>query len=465
MNTKKFILKFPHTYALIFGITILAALATYFVPSGQFDRVEQGDRTVIVQGSYKEIDAEPVPFFNLFQSIPEGMVQSADIIFYIFLVGGAFGIINKTGTIEASVHLLVNRLKNRGALLIPIVMIAFSVGGATIGMSEETIIFIPIGVAIARALGYDAMTGAAMISLGAAIGFTGGMLNPFSVGIAQSIAEVPLFSAIGYRFIIYFILLGFAIWYLMRYAAKVKANPANSVISDIEAANAAANKSSIEKEESSFTFRHGLVLLIVTAGFALNIFGVFQWKWFLTELSASFIIMGFAAGLAGGLGVNGMFDSFIDGMKEVVYGALIVGFARSIVVVMEHGQIIDTFINSMAGAISTLPNTVNVLGMYITQVVINTFIPSGSGQAATTMPLMAPLADLLGFNRQIAVFAYQYGSGITDSIIPTSGVLMATLAMAGIPYERWIKFVWKLILGWLIISAAAIIVAVLIGIQ
>ncbi|MCZ0070052.1 AbgT family transporter [Bacillus sonorensis] len=455
--------RFPHTYALIFFIIILAALASYLIPSGEFKRIEKDGRTEIVQGSYSQTDAGPVGIFDLFKAVPEGMIQSADIIFYIFLIGGAFGIIHQTGMINAGVNLLVQRLKTRGTLLIPVIMTVFSLGGATIGLSEETIIFVPVGIAVARALGYDALTGMAMISLGAAAGFTGGMLNPFTVGIAQSIAEVPLFSAFGYRLFVYFLILGFAIFYVMRYAKNVKAHPEKGLLHGTPAGM--NEEIAAGQQIVPFHWRHGLVLLIVVLGFAINIFGVFRWGWFLSELSAGFLIIGFAAGLAGGLTINETFESFVDGMKQVAYGALIVGFARAIVVVLEDGQIIDTIINSLASAIGSLPNEIGALGMYAVQVIINTFIPSGSGQAATTMPLMAPLADLLGFERQIAVFAFQYGDGITNSIIPTSGVLMAALAIAGIPYDRWLKFVWKLIAGWLIIAAAAIVIAMMIGIK
>ncbi|MGG4322093.1 YfcC family protein [Bacillus sonorensis] len=455
--------RFPHTYALIFFIIILAALASYLIPSGEFKRIEKDGRTEIVQGSYSQTDAGPVGIFDLFKAVPEGMIQSADIIFYTFLIGGAFGIIHQTGMINAGVNLLVQRLKTRGTLLIPVIMTVFSLGGATIGLSEETIIFVPVGIAVARALGYDALTGMAMISLGAAAGFTGGMLNPFTVGIAQSIAEVPLFSAFGYRLFVYFLILGFAIFYVMRYAKNVKAHPEKGLLHGTPAGM--NEEIAAGQQIVPFHWRHGLVLLIVVLGFSINIFGVFRWGWFLSELSAGFLIIGFAAGLAGGLTINETFESFVDGMKQVAYGALIVGFARAIVVVLEDGQIIDTIINSLASAIGSLPNEIGALGMYAVQVIINTFIPSGSGQAATTMPLMAPLADLLGFERQIAVFAFQYGDGITNSIIPTSGVLMAALAIAGIPYDRWLKFVWKLIAGWLIIAAAAIVIAMMIGIK
>ncbi|TWH89667.1 YfcC family protein [Cytobacillus oceanisediminis] len=457
--------KIPHTYAIIFAIIVLAAIATYILPAGQFERIEQDGRTLVVQDSYQVVESNPIGFFELFKAIPEGMAKGSTIIFYIFLVGGAFGIIRETGTIEAGIHKAVRKLEKREKLLIPITMIIFSIAGATTGMAEESIIFVPIGIAIARAMGYDAITGTAMISIGAASGFIGGMMNPFTVGVAQSIAEVPLFSGIGFRFAIYLFVLSLAIFYVMRYASKVKKNPEKSVMYDIEMKEKEKRKDLQAGQFEEFKLRHALVLLIIVGGLAFNMYGVFEWGWYLTELTASFIIIGFASGLIGGIGINRLFDSFVEGMKLVAFGALIVGFARAILVVMENGVIIDTMINGLASVISALPNTLNVIGMFFVQVVINFFIPSGSGQAATTMPIMTPLADLLGIERQVAVLAYQYGDGITNSIIPTSAALMGYLAVAGIPYERWVKIIWKLIIGWLIIGAIALVAAVLVGVQ
>lgn len=457
--------KIPHTYAIIFIIIILATVASYFVPAGQFERVEVDGKTLVVAGSYETIESNPVSFFDMFKAIPQGMSKGATIIFYIFLVGGAFGIIRETGTIEAGINKVVRKLERREKLLIPFTMFVFSIAGATTGMSEESIIFVPIGIAIARAIGYDAITGTAMISLGAASGFIGGMMNPFTVGVAQSMAELQLFSGIGFRFVVYVFILALAIFYVMRYAAKVKKDPTKSIVYELEL------KAKQQKEQQDpntlpvFNIRHALVLLIIVGGLGLNMYGVFKWEWYLTELTASFIIIGFAAGIIGGLRINKMFDSFVDGMKLVAFGALIVGFARAILVVLENGLIIDTMINSLAALIGSLPGTLNAVGMFFVQVITNFFIPSGSGQAATTMPIMVPLADLLGIERQVAVLAFQYGDGVTNSIIPTSAALMGYLAVAGIPYDRWVKFVWKLIAGWLVITTIALIVAVMIGVK
>lgn len=288
------------------------------------------------------------------------------------------------------------------------------------------------------------------------------MLNPFTVGVAQSLADVPLFSGIGFRAVVYIFVLSFAIFYVSRYAFKVKKNPQASVIYEIEQ-QAKSNVSAIDIP--SLTGKHKLVFIVMACGIGFNIYGVFNWDWFLTQLTASFLIMGLLAGLIGGLKPGTIFDSFIDGAKAVTFGALIVGFARAITVVLEQGKIIDTIVYAASETIGHLPHAISAIGMLFIQALLNLFISSGSGQAAATMPIMIPITDLLGLERQVAVLAFQYGDSLTNSIIPTSSALMAYLAVAGIPYEKWIKFIWKMILGWALIACVALIAAVALGIS
>lgn len=460
---RKFVI--PHTYAIIFTIILIMAAATYLIPAGEYDREEVNGRQVVVDGSFHSVEQEPVSFFEIFKSVPLGMEKGATIIFYIFLVGGAFGAVQATGAIDAGINKLVRKLGNNEKLLIPVVMFVFSILGFTTGMAEESIIFVPIGIAIARALGYDAIVGTAMISLGAASGFIGGMMNPFTVGVAQGIAEIPIFSGFLFRSVVYVFVLTAAMLYVMRYASKVRQDRTYSVMYDLELESPIEDPNSIKDSAGAFTKRHILVLLTLGTGIAINMYGVLNWGWFLNELAASFIMIGLFSGIIGGLGINKTFSSYVDGMKLVAFGALIVGFARTILVVMESGVIIDTVIHSLVGVISGLPATLNVLGMFLFQIILNFFIPSGSGQAATTMPLMIPLADLLGMERQIAVLAFQYGDAISNSAIPTSAALMGYLAVAGIPYDRWLKFIWKLVLIWIGIAAIGLVVAVAIGVS
>jgi uncharacterized ion transporter superfamily protein YfcC len=457
---------FPHTYAILLIMIIVAALASYVVPAGEYQRIEDKEtgKTIVQNETYHAVESNPVGFFDTFKSIPTGLEKGSQIIFYIFLVSGVFGIIRSTGAIEAGIYKGVKLLNGREKILIPACMFLFSIGGFTLGMAEETIIFVPIGIAVARAVGFDAITGTAMVTLGAASGFMGGMFNPFTVGIAQSLAEVPLFSGFIFRAVVYVFVLSFAIWYVSRYAAKVKADPKNSIIYEIEKQQA-PEKMEDKPNIPNYHFRHTLVFIALAGGLAFNVYGVFKWEWFLTELTASFFIMGMIAGLLGGLSFTKIFDSFIDGAKAVTFGALIVGFARAITVVLEDGKIIDSMIYGLTSLIGHLPDTLNVVVMFVVQAFLNLFISSGSGQAATTMPIMIPIADLLDIKRQVAVLAFQYGDSVTNSIIPTSSALMGYLAVAGIPYEKWVKFIWKMLVGWALIACTALIVAVLIGIS
>jgi len=452
-------LKMPHTYALLLFLVAAACMLTYVIPAGSFERQEVDGRTEVVNGSYQQVTQSPVSPVEIFRAVPDGMIAGAEIIFYIFIVGGAFGIIHRTNAINAGVNTMMKRSGRHGKWLIPLTMILFSILGFSIGLSEEAIVFVPIGIALASALGYDAMVGAAMIALGAGIGFLGGMLNPFTVGVAQKIAEVPLFSGWLFRTIVYLLVLISGIIYVMWYAERVRKNPDKSLIHDINVEERSTISDDIANTHiEPFNKRHGWILLLLLFTVVINVFGIFKYEWFLIQMSANFLMLGIAAGLIGGLGLNGTFDAMIEGMKDILYGALIVGFARAIVVVLESGKIIDTIVFYMTDFIDHLPAAFSVVAMFMTQLVLNFFIPSGSGQAMTTMPIMVPIADLLDINRQLAVLAFQYGDAISNNIIPTSASLMGLLAVAGIPYTRWLRFVWKISLIWVIICLGSMIV-------
>ena len=454
---KKF--KVPHTYVILFGVILVMAILTYFVPAGEFDRVHDpnADRTVVDADSFKRVEQSPTGFFDIFQSIPKGMKDAAGIVFFIFIVGGAFQIITGTGAIEAGIGKVALALKGLEILMIPIFIILFSIAGGTFGMAEEAIVFVPIGIALARALGYDAIVGTAIISLGAACGFTSGFMNPFTVGVAQGIAELPLFSGIGFRIAILAVMLIITIWYVMRYGQRVKKDPSLSIVAELEE----EEKDKVIKLDNipKLQTKHVFVLLTIIAGFTTIIVGVFKYEWYITEIGSTFLAMGIIGGFLGRLGPSRIAKEFVEGARSIVFGALVVGIARGILVVMKDGMILDSIINGLAMMIQNLPKAISVIGMYIVQVIINFFIPSGSGQAATTMPIMTPLADLIGVTRQTAVTAYQFGDGFTNSIIPTSAALMGVLSVAKINYEKWFKFLWPLMLIWLGVGAVFLIIA------
>jgi len=456
---KKKFFKIPHTYVILFIVILTMAILTYIIPAGEFLRVEDPNtgRTVVDPASFENVAQNPTSFFDLWKSVPNGMTRASSIIFFIFIVAGSFNIINSTGAVEAGISRIALKLKGKDMVMIPIFVVIFSIFGGTIGMAEETIVFVPIGLALARALGYDAIVGTAMIMLGAACGFTSGFMNPFTVGVAQGIGELPLFSGIQFRLVILVVMVIVTSIYILRYGAKVKADPEKSIVKELELEekHKVIDLSSLPE----FKTQHYLVLLTLAGGLGVIIYGVFTYGWYITEISAAFLAMGVIGGFLGKMGPSKVSTEFVNGARGIVFGALIVGIARAILVVMQDGLILDTIIYGLANAIQNLPQAISVLGMYAVQVIINFFIPSGSGQAAATMPIMIPLADVINVNRQVAVTAYQFGDGFTNSIIPTSATLMAVISLAGISYEKWVKFLWPLMVIWLGIGAGFLVVA------
>ncbi len=459
---KKRNVRVPHSYVILFSIILLATVMTYLLPAGVYERYrdERTGRTLVDAQSFHDVEQAPVSLFGMVNALPEGMVKAADIIIFIFICGGAFSIIQATGAIDSAIGKTIRRLEGKEKLMIPVTMLLFAAGGATFGMSEEVIVFVPIGVALARAMGYDDIVGVAMLTVGAGVGFSGGMLNPFTVGVAQSIAELPLFSGLVLRLGGFAILYLAACWYVMRYAATVKADRSRSIVHDLMEADPGRHDVT---EEIPFTGTHKAVMAVVLISFAYMIYGVVKEGFYIMELATVFMGMGIAAGLVGRLGPSRIASTFVEGARSIVFGALVVGIARAILVVMTEGQIIDTVIYSLASWVSALPGALTAVGMFLVQVVINFFIPSGSGQAATTMPIMTPLADLVGITRQTAVLAFQYGDGFTNQIIPTSASLMGVLGMAKLPYERWFKFIWPLMIFWIAIGAVWVFLAAVIS--
>ena len=451
--------EFPHTFVILFLIIAVMTICTYIIPAGSYERVysETADRTVVDPNSFQYVDPTPVSFFGFLNAIPEGMVEVADIMVFIFVVGGSFNIITQTGAMENGIKKLAYKLQGREKLIIPIMMFVFSLGGATFGMSEETIIFIPIGIALARALGYDAIVGMAMITFGAAIGFSAGFLNPFTVGVAQKIAELPTFSGMPLRIAVWVCMLVAVPLMILRYANKVKRDPEASYVRDLELAQ--KDSAVLAIEDTRLSGRDALVLLVVAAGLAVIVFGVMQFGWGVLDIASIFLCMGIVGGIVGGTGPNQMARDFIAGAKDIAMGAIIVGIARGILVVMSDGQILDTIVHALASVISGLPKAVAAEGMLLVQCAINFFIPSGSGQASTTMPIMTPLADIIGLTRQTAVLAFHFGDGFTNAIIPTHGTLCASLGIAGIPFNKWFKFALPVVAVELVICAVFMVIA------
>ena len=453
---KKLKLKIPHTYTIIFCIILFMTILTWLVPSGVFDTRETDDgRTVVIPGTYHEVESNPQGLDDFFTAPIKGIIDAAETIGFVLIVGGAFGVINSTGAIEAGIGRATRIFGKRNMLIIPICMLLFGLGGTTFGMCEETLPFYMIFIPLMMAMGYDSLTGLSIVYIGAAAGTCASTVNPFSVGLAQSLAELAPGSGIVYRGIIWIIMMAVAIAFVMLYARKVKKDPEKSVVYSLDQMNRETFKIN-DGEIKEFTRRDGAVLLVFGLGMAVMVWGVLAQGWYTQEISMIFMMIGVFGGIAGRLKQDEIADAFISGAKDLIYAALVIGLARGIILVAQDGKIIDTILNAAAGLLGGLPKTLFINLMLIIQNIICFFVPSSSGHAALTIPIMAPLADLVGVSRQNIITAYQFGTGITSFITPTNGVLMACLTMAKIPWAKFIKFVLPLVIVLWLIGAAAL---------
>lgn len=453
---KKFV--FPNTYVIIILMMIVAVLLTWIIPSGEFERVkdEVSKQSIIIPGTFKYIENNPISLFKIPVYIMKGLAKASDIVFLVIIVGGAFNIIIETGMFQSFAGRLTKVFSNKEVLIIPAFSTIFALACTTMGVNTF-IGFAPIAVIIARSIGYDAIVGVSMVALGGAIGFSTGTFNPFTTGVAQSLAGLPIFSGLGYRFVCLVVFLIVTNIYIIWYAKKIKANPESSVVYEMEQENKKIEVS--EKQHDKIEGRHYLILLIVIACFVLLVYGSQNWKWKLQENAAMFIWMGVLSGFAYGFGPSKIAEEFTKGAKKLVYGALMIGMANGISLILTDGKILDTTVQYLGGLLVTLPSYLQAAGMFLMQLLINGLITSGSGQAAATMPIMLPVADIIGITKQTTVLAFNFGDGLSNYILPTSSALMGFIAMVGISYSNWMKFMWKLFLIWIVVGAILVIVA------
>jgi len=445
-------LSFPHPLTLLTACILAAAIGSYLLPAGQYERRTDPvtGRDVVVAGTYHHVDSRPVGPFEALVSIPKGLAAAGSVIFLVFLVGGAFTVVDETGALRQGVGWLVRRLENRETLLIPIVSLAFAAGGALENMSEEIIALVPVLLLVTARLGFDTLTAVA-ISIGAAgVGAAFSPVNPFQVQIAQKLAGVPLLSGFGFRSCVLAAALVVWIGGTWRHAARTR-------VVRTESADAAAAAIVLDA-------RRIVVLVLVIATFAVFVYGVMSLGWDFDQMSALFFAMGVAAGLIGGLGAAGTAQAFITGFASMAYAAMLIGFARAIFVVLDQGRIIDTIVNALVTPLQSLPVTLSALGMLIVQATVHFPVPSVSGQAVLTMPVLVPMSDLIGLSRQVVILAFQYGAGLTELLTPTNGALMAVTAAAGVRYGDWLKFAIPLFAALLALGGIAIVVAIAIGV-
>ena len=515
--------KVPHTYVIIFSILIIAALTTWVVPGGAYDRetvvVDGEEKSVIVDGSFHYVESNPQSW-EVFAALFKGFEKQAGIIVFILMIGGAFWIMNQSRAIDVGIFSFLKLTKRVEHLrwlqkvgveniIITMVMLVFSIFGAVFGMSEETIAFIIVLVPLAISMGYDSIVGVSMVFVAAGLGFAGAVLNPFTIGIAQGLSDIPLFSGFEYRIVVWFIINIVGIAYILRYASKIKKNPKSSLVYEDDEYWRKRNKSDEEVkikyqknkgawvsyalvsisllvfsflhpettlklgEDIRFTFpavpistglfillsipallksNHFFILNLLSFTIVFLIIGVMGYGWYVMKIATLFFAMGIASGIASGYSANEIVKHFLDGVKDILSAAMVVGLAGGIIIILEDGRVVDTLLYSLSSGMKDMGELASVSMMYLIQNGINIIIPSGSAKAALTMPIMAPFSDVIGISRQATVMAFQFGDGFTNMITPTSGVLIGVLGVAKIPYDKWVRWVWPLIAIMLILG-------------
>ena len=442
--------RFPHPLVLLTFFIVLAAALTYVLPAGQFSRRPNAatGREVVVPGSYIRVPPAPVGPWQALLSVPHGLADAGGVVFLIFLAGGAFTVVDQTGALRYGVDWLLRHAHGREVAVIPLVSLLFATMGALENMGEEIIALVPVLLVLMRRLGYPVLTAVAA-SLGASlVGAAFSPINPFQVGIAQKLAQLPLLSGAGYRLV--FLALALVLWVggTVRHAVRHRVVPDPTTPADGNNGGAAG------------AGRPGLVLLGVLAAFTVFAYGVVSLGWDFDQMAALFLGLGIGAGLLGGLGLAGMAEGFVAGFRDIAFSAILIGFARAIFVVLAQGHIVDTIVQGLAAPLRHLPVALAALGMLGTQAALHLPVPSVSGQAVLTLPLLVPLSDLIGLSRQVTVLAYQYGAGLTDLVTPTNGALMAMLTACGVRYEEWLRFAGPLFAGLLALGAAGVLLGI-----
>ncbi|MCC4859613.1 YfcC family protein [Vibrio splendidus] len=443
-----------HPFLSLVIMVIVAAIATYFIPAGEFERVVMNGRTVIDPDSYTLLASNPTTLASFFESFFKGFKSASGVMGVVVFVGGAFGIIKHMGLLDASVVALTTKLKKQGLYVIaPVIMTAIFFNVTFTGMRELDVIFISLMIPICIKLGYDAITALGVVLLASCAGFAAALANPFFTGIAHTIAELPMYSGMWYRFIVGMFMLLTGAWYVLNYARKVKQDPTKGLLHG----TGYHYESSVEAK--TLTTREKLAGIAFLGVFAYMIFGTLTMGFGFTEIADAFVAMAIIPGLVAGLSPNKICEYWTKGVSDVLVAVLIIFFARSVLTIMEDAKIVDSIIFYLAQIISGSSKLVAAAGIYFSQAAINLFIPSGSGQAVITMPIIIPLADIGQVTRQVAALASQLGDGISNYIYPTNGGLLAVLAIAKVPYTKWVRFFLPLFLFWSVGALISVVIA------
>jgi len=447
-------------YVILFLVLILSALSTYLIPAGSYKRTttEQGI-SLVVPGSFHTIENHPANFLDIFVAIYRGLIDSAGMIFLVLIIGGTFAVMESTGALHTLIRKTIEKTGNREWVLLTAIMALLSLLGGLGIMSISVIALIPIGLILAKTMKLDAVVGVSIMYLGAYSGFAIGFMDPIRTGFAQQIAELPIFSGVGLRLILFVLIVAVTIIYTLRYAVRLKKNPATGILGEKPFPKAFETK---EEIPSRLSRRHIGILLWLAAGVAIYVYGVFRLGWSTEEMAAIFLMIAIGTGAIARMDSKRLVGLFIEGCKKIFYGAFIIGLARSIVIVLEDSRVLDSIVQGIYLLLKPFSEVAGAIAMLFVNGLVNFIISSGTAHAAVIMPIMAPLADLMGITRQVAVTAYTLGDGFTNVMNPLSGTLMAILAMSGIPLGKWFRFVLPLVAIWFAIGIVFMAIAVLI---
>lgn len=457
---KKFVVKALNPMMFLVVIVILCAVASYIVPAGVYDRVADAatGRQIVNPDSFHYIARTPVSLFTVLMSVTRGMQNAAYVIFFLLIIGGTFAVLDDTGAMNAGMANVVKATRGKELLMIPICMTVFGCGSAFCGNFEEFLAFIPLVLACCLTMGFDSLTAVGMVFFAAAAGYGGAITNAFTIGVAQSIAGLPMFSGIQLRVVLFIVVEAVTIAYVMWHANKVKKNPKSSSVYEYDRLHAHEHVLDIDNIPK-MTLRQKLVLIVFVLGIAFTVHGVIVDGYYIDQLSGVFLAIGILAGIVGGMRPGKICDSFEKGFGNMLFPCIMIGLANAAIVILQDSNIMDTIVHALAGTLTHLPSSVMACGMFVVQDLFNFLVPSGSGQAAITMPIMAPLADMIGLTRQTAVLAFQLGDAFMNDLAPTGGIILAALAMCKIPYGKWIKYLLPLYAMWCVISCVFLIYA------
>lgn len=447
-------LKFPSAYTILFCLIAIVALLTWIVPAGQYNRVmnEEIGKEVPVTGTYHAVESNPQGIVDVFLAPIDGFYDhnsyeaaAIDVSLFILVIGGFLGLVTQTGAIDAGIERVTARLQGKEELMIPILMALFAAGGTIYGMAEESLPFYTLLVPVMMAARFDPVVAAATVLLGAGIGTLGSTINPFATVIAANAAGIPFTDGIALRIAILVVGWLICVAYVMRYAKRVRADQSQSIVFDKYEENKAHFLAGQSDEQLVFTTQRKIILSIFALSFGVMIYGVSVEGWWMAQISAMFLAASILIGVIARMSEEAFTSTFIDGARDLLGVALIIGIARGIVVIMDRGMITDTILNSAEHIVAGLSSVVFINVMFWLELLLSFLVPSTSGLAVLTMPIMAPLADFAGVGRDLVITAYQSASGVVNMMTPTSAVVMGGLAIARVPYVRWVKWVMPLL--------------------